>query len=166
VELAKHLPVLVVLRFMTLGLLASPRYAVLAILLMSSAVFAQPQSTTNAPWRLVNYWSEWCSPCRKEIPMLNALSHELDPAKVLVLGVNFDDDPRQVTLKIATKLQILFPTLTDEETADLGLRDPHVMPTTYLVSPGNKLVETLIGLQSRASVLKVLADHGLVGNHE
>ena len=25
-------------------------------------------------WLVINYWAEWCGPCRTEIPELNALS--------------------------------------------------------------------------------------------
>ena len=25
-------------------------------------------------WVFINYWAEWCAPCRYEIPQLNALS--------------------------------------------------------------------------------------------
>ena len=28
-------------------------------------------------WVVVNYWAEWCGPCREEIPELNALYHEI-----------------------------------------------------------------------------------------
>lgn len=138
------------------------QYLLLISLMMSPAVSSQPELTSDSAWRLVNYWSEWCSPCRKEIPMLNALSSELDPSTVLVLGVNFDDDPRPETLEIAKRLGILFATLTHEETAGLGLRAPNAMPTTYLVAPSDDVVATLVGLQSRKSVLTLLSKHGLV----
>ena len=39
-----------------------------------------PISIGNAEegnWHIVNYWSEWCAPCRIEIPMFNSLSEEL-----------------------------------------------------------------------------------------
>lgn len=93
--------------------------------------------------------------------MLNALSNELDSSKVKVLGVNFDEDPRPVTLEIASKLGILFETLSREETASLGLRAPNAMPTTYLVAPNNDVVATFVGLQTRESLLKELSQHGL-----
>lgn len=27
-------------------------------------------------WLVVNYWAEWCAPCREELPELNALDKE------------------------------------------------------------------------------------------
>ena len=63
-------------------------------------------------WRIVNYWSEWCAPCRIEIPMFNSLSEELADKKISIVGVNFDEDPREITLQIAEELGVSFPTLT------------------------------------------------------
>ena len=40
-------------------------------------------------WLLINYWAEWCGPCRKEIPELNRLAQH-PQAAVQVLGVNYD----------------------------------------------------------------------------
>src|SRR3546814_7187463 len=41
-------------------------------------------------WLVINYWAEWCAPCRTEIPELNALDKQLKSQSASVLGVNFD----------------------------------------------------------------------------
>ena len=41
-------------------------------------------------WKVINYWAEWCGPCRVEIPELNALEKQLQGQSVGVFGVNFD----------------------------------------------------------------------------
>jgi hypothetical protein len=93
--------------------------------------------------------------------MLNALSEELALNGVQLVGVNFDDDPRDVTLKIAKSLGINFPTLTREQIIDSELPAPSVMPTTYIVSPANEVAGTLIGLQSREQIVQRLSQLGL-----
>ena len=94
--------------------------------------------------------------------MLNELSRELAARDVDIVGVNFDDDPRERTLKIAAGLGIEFHTLTSQELARLKLSAPHVMPTTYVVSPGNETVATLVGLQTRAQILDQLLRLGVL----
>lgn len=37
-------------------------------------------------WLVLNYWAEWCGPCRTEIPELNALAEGLKGQSVSVLG--------------------------------------------------------------------------------
>ena len=123
---------------------------ILAVLLPLSIYGAE---TEEANWRIVNYWSEWCAPCRIEIPMFNELSEQLSSSNVRIVGVNFDEDPREVTLDIADELGIEFPTLTLEQVEELDLRPPDIMPTTYILSPTNEVAAKLIGMQSKADIL-------------
>ena len=131
---------------------------ILAVLLPLSIYGAE---TEEANWRIVNYWSEWCAPCRIEIPMFNELSEQLSSSNVRIIGVNFDEDPREVTLDIADELGIEFPTLTLEQVEELDLRPPDIMPTTYILSPTNEVAAKLIGMQSKADILGQLMQLGL-----
>ena len=131
---------------------------ILAVLLPLSIYGAE---TEEANWRIVNYWSEWCAPCRIEIPMFNELSELLSSSNVRIVGVNFDEDPREVTLDIANELGIEFPTLTLEQVEELDLRPPDIMPTTYILSPTNEVAAKLIGMQSKADILGQLMQLGL-----
>lgn len=112
-------------------------------------------------WRIVNYWSEWCAPCRVEIPMFNELSVRLAESNVVIVGVNFDEDPRELTLEIADEMGIEFTVLSQQQVDLLGLRPPDVLPTTYLLSPSNEVVAKLIGMQSEQDILEALALQGL-----
>ena len=141
-------------------------FSLLVIYLMLAGASTAEEAQEYAVWLVVNYWSEWCSPCRKEIPMLNALSQALDSSKIRVVGVNFDEDPREVTLEIAEKLGIEFQILTRAETVNLSLRAPDVMPTTYILTPDNQLAATLIGLQSREQMLAQLSRLGLLAGNQ
>ncbi len=142
--------------------LVSPGLRIL--ILVSLTVFCNPLSgseTNDGKWRIVNYWSEWCAPCRLEIPIFNALSVSLAKSNVVILGVNFDEDPMDVTLKIAEKMGIQFPVLSQEEVDALALNSPNVLPTTYLLSPSNNVVAKLVGQQSKQDILEALTLQGL-----
>ena len=125
-------------------------------LLLTLALLTDPtkakEPETQKPWKIINYWSITCAPCRIEIPELNALSKELRASDTVVLGVNFDEDERDKTLKLATRMGIEFPTLTQAATEALQLTPPNVLPTTFILSPDNKLVATLSGAQTRDSI--------------
>ncbi len=45
---------------------------------------------------LVDFWAEWCGPCKQIGPALEALSDEMGD-KVTVAKVNIDDDPQTPT---------------------------------------------------------------------
>lgn len=131
--------------------------------LMLAALFSAPARTEDGgTWRIVNYWSEWCAPCRKELPMLNELSRQLAPLGIVVVGVNFDDDPYPVSLATAERLRIEFPTLSPGDVATLDLRPPDALPTTFILNPANQVVARLVGLQDRETILNRLADLELV----
>ena len=117
--------------------------------------------TDDGNWRIVNYWSEWCAPCRVEIPMFNELSVRLANSQVIIVGVNFDEDPRELTLEIADEMGIEFTVLSQETVDLLGMKPPDVMPTTYLLSPSNEVMAKLIGMQSEQDILDALSLQGL-----
>lgn len=117
--------------------------------------------TGDGRWRIVNYWSEWCAPCRVEIPMFNELSVRLANSNVMIVGVNFDEDPRELTLQIADEMGIEFTVLSQETVDLLGMKPPDVLPTTYLLSPSNEVMAKLIGMQSEQDILEALALQGL-----
>lgn len=122
---------------------------------------AQASQQTESKWRIVNYWSEWCAPCRREIPMLNELNEALSSGNVTIVGVNFDEDPREMTLSIAKEMGIDFPTLTVEEVSELQLPAPFVLPATYILSPDNEVVAKMIGEQTKESLRAQLLNLGL-----
>lgn len=114
------------------------------------------------PWRIVNFWSEWCAPCREELPMLNELSRRLASSGIEVVGINYDDNPRDATLAIAQRLGIEFPTLERNEVAAMALRPPEAMPTTLILRPDGSVAVRLVGMQDRDTILRHLVDLELI----
>lgn len=109
-------------------------------------------------WLFVNYWAEWCAPCREEIPELNALQAEA-PEKVRVLGVNFDQLPPEVMGPQAEGLGIRFAVAAEDPRDLLGIRLPEVLPSTYVFAPGGEQVGVLLGPQSLEQLRAAMAEH-------
>ena len=106
-------------------------------------------------WLVVNYWAEWCLPCRKEIPELNQLSHQLG-SQVTVLGVNYDGlTGAELAHSVAT-MGIEFTVVGLDPATELNITRPVVLPTTYLIDPEGKLAHTLIGPQSYHSLSQLV----------
>ncbi|MBA3813229.1 MAG: thioredoxin [Alphaproteobacteria bacterium] len=77
---------------------------------------------------LVDFWAEWCGPCRMIAPVLEELIPELGETAVIA-KVNIDENP--------------------ETPAMLGVRS---IPTLMLFKDG-KMVGTKVGVQSKATLL-------------
>ena len=139
---------------------------VLAIFLFSCGKEAPPvtlelldgntlqQADWQGKWVYINYWAEWCKPCAEEIPELNqfaaARSH------VLVLGVNFDKPSVADLLRQANGFRIAFPVVT----SDIQLAFPHPvpqgLPSTIVINPEGKIVDTLQGPQTQATLAQAM----------
>ena len=62
---------------------------------------------------VINFWATWCAPCRREIPMLNALAAEQAAAGVEVIGIAIDF--REDVLKYLKKTPINYTVLIGEQ---------------------------------------------------
>jgi len=99
----------------------------------------------------INYWAEWCTPCREEIPELNQFL-KAHGDKVAVYGVNFDGLSGDALAEVETRMGVNFPTLATDPSAYLGLAVPEILPVTFVVSEKSQVVAELVGEQTLQSL--------------
>jgi thiol-disulfide isomerase/thioredoxin len=103
-------------------------------------------------WVIVNYWASWCAPCAKEIPELNAFYKDHGKKDAVILGVNYDGLPSNKLQDLVIKMGIAYPVLASDPKAMLGIGQVPGLPASYLISPEGKVVKTLFGEQTQASL--------------
>ena len=105
---------------------------------------------------VVNYWATWCAPCIREIPELNEFAEE-QAGKVAVWGVNYDEPVGEEQARQVAKMKITFPVFRDNPSQSLGVEVPQVLPTTLVFDAQGKLLATLVGPQTRETLMQALA---------
>lgn len=113
---------------------------------------------TQGRWLLINYWATWCAPCRKEVPALNQLQHELSDQPVLILGVNYDQLSGEALVQASASMGIDFAVLANDPAAQFDLPRSQGLPVTFLVNPKGEVAARLLGEQDQQSLLKKLRE--------
>jgi cytochrome c-type biogenesis protein len=98
---------------------------------------------------LLNFWATWCIPCREEIPVLNAMQHELDARGLKIVGASLEDTAAGVESyqKEVRKFEYQVLVGGDEAKAKFGGTP---LPTTYLIDRDGRIRQKIIGARDRA----------------
>jgi thioredoxin 1 len=83
---------------------------------------------------LVDFWAEWCGPCRMVEPVLDEIAGEYE-GKITIAKVNVDENPH-----ITRDYQIMS------------------IPTMSVFSKG-ELVKSIVGAKPKAALLRDLSDY-------
>ena len=100
---------------------------------VTDATFADEVLQADGPV-LVDFWAEWCGPCKMVSPVLDEIADEY-PDKITVAKVNIDENPG-----IARDYQIMS------------------IPTMSVFQKG-QVVKSIVGARPKAAILKELSDY-------
>jgi len=97
---------------------------------------------------LLNFWATWCIPCREEIPVLNAMQHELESRGLKIVGASLEDTAAGVESyqKEVRKFEYQVLVGGDEAKAKFG---GTALPTTYLIDREGRIRQKIIGARDR-----------------
>lgn len=104
---------------------------------------------------LINYWAEWCKPCREEIPELNEFQRSHSD-RVQLLAVNFDGVTGEALKQQAAALGIDFPVLLDDPRQHFNVKPSGVLPETLVIDAVGNYRQVLLGPQTEEKLAALL----------
>jgi thioredoxin 1 len=99
---------------------------------VTDASFAADVLQADGPV-LVDFWAEWCGPCRQVAPVLEEIAGE-NADKLAIVKLNIDENP-----ETARNYQVMS------------------IPMMAVFSKG-ELVKTIVGARPKAAILRELSD--------
>ena len=103
----------------------------MATITLTDANFDSEIKNSNLPI-LVDFWAEWCGPCKMVSPILEQISDE-NAGKIIIGKLNVDENPRTAQALGITSI----PTMN--------------------VYQGGQLAKTIVGTKPKAALLADLA---------
>jgi cytochrome c biogenesis protein CcmG/thiol:disulfide interchange protein DsbE len=93
---------------------------------------------------VVNFWATWCSPCRREQPVLQQLWEDYRDRGVILIGVNQRDDAAAATAWLE-KYDVSYPSVLDSDGASAAAFGFAGLPATYVADGSGELRYAFFG---------------------
>lgn len=94
---------------------------------------------------VVNFWATWCTPCKKEMPDLQAVSEEYAARGLTILAVNFGDESVRDVTKYFNDLGLTFAAVLDPGQKISTRYGIFGLPTTFFIDKDGVIQYIKIG---------------------
>lgn len=105
-----------------------------------------------------NFWATWCPPCRREMPLLDAVQKEYSARGVTIAGINLDE-PVDLVRAYVESAGVTYPIWVNPRDVTPGVRGTRKLykqlggvglPTTLFIDRNGVIRDSYIGELSRA----------------
>lgn len=104
---------------------------------------------------VLNFWAQWCGPCRTEQPDLNEAYDAFPAGEATLLGVNVQDSEANARAHLR-EFDVRYPSVFDpanvyaSEFRGIG---PRTLPSTVFIDPEGRVAGRILGVVDTAEIL-------------
>jgi thiol-disulfide isomerase/thioredoxin len=94
---------------------------------------------------LINIWATWCSPCRHEMPSMNALYKDYRAKGLALVAIATDAEGKPVVVPFMQAYRLTFPILLDPQNMLGAQLQVPGLPTSYVLDKRGRIVGSQLG---------------------
>lgn len=125
------------------------------------SVLGEDATVSTACWLgeplVVNFWAEWCEPCKEEMPALEA-THQALGDRVRFVGVDYEDRA-EAALRFAEDVGVTYELVEDPDGAFFDAVRGRGTPMTMLVTADGEIVYRHAGPLTQEQLTDLVATH-------
>jgi thiol-disulfide isomerase/thioredoxin len=108
---------------------------------------------------VINFWATWCAPCRREIPMLNALARDprYDDVAVIGIAIDFREDVLRYLAETPIEYQVLIGEQDGFDAARAFGVESVMLPFTAFTDRAGRIATVHMGELHRPEADAILA---------
>jgi peroxiredoxin len=82
---------------------------------------------------LINFWATWCAPCRRELPMFQALQNQYQDKGFRMVGISLDENNEKVVPPFLKNMGINYTNLLGDGQIEKTYGPIEGLPTSIIV---------------------------------
>lgn len=94
---------------------------------------------------LVNFWATWCTPCRVEMPLLDAMHRRHEADGFVVLGLAVDRASTEAVARYVRERGVTYPVAHVDAAAERVFGGVRGYPTSFLIDRSGRIRHTVLG---------------------
>ena len=103
---------------------------------------------------IVDFWATWCTPCKKQVPVLSDLYEKYKSKGVTVIGVAMDYNLKDVR-KFVSKSHIKYPVYMGDDDIGYAYKLKSV-PTMHIYDKSGNLIEKHTGFVNKDGLVQMI----------